>query len=120
MAKKDRVRGAFMRTCAGCGGRFDKREHGFLRIANKNGETVLDENGNLGGRGAYIVCACDASDRTKATVEAFNIKTIHTDMTKQELGAALGMGNVAVVGITDAGFAAATESKQGERTYGKI
>ena len=54
MAKKDRVRGAFMRTCAGCGGRFDKREHGFLRIANKNGETVLDENGNLGGRGAYI------------------------------------------------------------------
>ena len=46
--------------------------------------------------------------------------SIHTDMTKQELGAALGMGNVAVVGITDAGFAAATESKQGERTYGKI
>ena len=67
-----------------------------------------------------LVCACDASDRTKATVEAFNIKTIHTDMTKQELGAVLGMGNVAVVGITDAGFAAATESKQGERTYGKI
>ena len=60
-----------------------------------------------------LVCACDASDRTKATVEAFNIKTIHTDMTKQELGAVLGMGN-------DAGFAAATESKQGERTYGKI
>ena len=67
-----------------------------------------------------LVCACDASDRTKATVETFNIKTIHTDMTKQELGAVLGMGNVAVVGITDAGFAAATESKQGERTYGKI
>lgn len=54
MAKKDRVRGAFMRTCAGCGGRFDKREHGFLRITNKNGEILLDENGDLGGRGAYI------------------------------------------------------------------
>ena len=67
-----------------------------------------------------LVCACDASDRTKATVEAFNIKTIHTDMTKQELGAALGMGNVAVVGITDAGLAAAVERKQGERTYGEI
>ena len=52
-----------------------------------------------------LVCACDASDRTKATVEAFNIKTIHTDMTKQELGAAL---------------AAAVERKQGERTYGEI
>lgn len=67
-----------------------------------------------------LVCACDASDRTKTTVEAFNIKTIHTDMTKQELGAALGMGNVAVVGITDAGLAAAVERKQGERTYGEI
>ncbi len=66
-----------------------------------------------------LVCACDASDRTKATVEAFNIKTIHTDMTKQELGAALGMGNVAVVGITDAGFAAATESKQGKEHMAK-
>ena len=67
-----------------------------------------------------LVCACDASDRTKATVEAFNIKTIHTDMTKQELGAALGMGNVAVIGITDAGLAAAVERKQGDRTYGEI
>ncbi len=67
-----------------------------------------------------LVCAGDASDRTKATVGALGIKTIYTDMTKQELGAALGMGNVAVVGITDAGFAAAIESKQGERTYGKI
>ena len=41
-------------------------------------------------------------------------------MTKQELGAALGLGNVAVVGITDAGLAAAVERKQGERTYGEI
>lgn len=54
MKKKERVRGAFMRTCAGCGGRFDKREHNFLRIANVGGKIIVDTHADAGGRGAYI------------------------------------------------------------------
>ena len=54
MAKKERVRGAFMRTCAGCGERFDKREHRFLRIAKVGDEIRVDRQGKLGGRGAYV------------------------------------------------------------------
>lgn len=54
MAKKERIRGSFIRTCSGCGGRFDKREHGFLRIANVGGNIAVDPAETLGGRGAYV------------------------------------------------------------------
>ena len=44
-----------IRTCAGCGGKFEKSA--LIRIVkNKNGELHVDKTGKADGRGAYL---CD-------------------------------------------------------------
>lgn len=65
MAKKERVRGAFVRTCAGCGGKIDKREHGFIRIANIGGEISVGKAEKSEGRGAYVCANKDCVAKLK-------------------------------------------------------
>ena len=46
-----------IRTCAGCGGKFEKST--LIRIVkNKSGELHVDKTGKADGRGAYI---CDSA-----------------------------------------------------------
>ena len=59
-----------VRMCAGCGGRFDKRD--LVRVVRTpQGDVQLDLTGKMAGRGAYV---CPVSDthlplQTKLEVE---------------------------------------------------
>lgn len=88
---------------------------GMLGLCRKAGKVVpgVEMIEKSKKKCVLLVSACDVSERTARKIKEFNIKTIHTDMTKDELGSALGLGNVAVIGITESGFATALESKQG-------
>lgn len=65
MAKQEKIPGAFIRSCKGCGGKFDKRNHDFIRFANVGGKVFLDEDGNLGGRGMYICRKRECLERVR-------------------------------------------------------
>lgn len=51
-----------IRTCLGCMKKSDKKD--FYRIANIDGEILLDINQNLGGRGSYI-CSIKCLEKAK-------------------------------------------------------
>ncbi|MDR0854381.1 MAG: YlxR family protein [Clostridiales Family XIII bacterium] len=50
-----------MRKCIGCNTSFDKRE--LIRLANADGIAVIDGEGNLSGRGAYLCKDMDCLEK---------------------------------------------------------
>lgn len=54
MSKYEKVSGCSVRMCAGCSQRYDKREHGFIKVVNSGGNVFVDETGKASGRGAYV------------------------------------------------------------------
>lgn len=55
MKKNVRQKGANIRMCAACGVRSRKDEADYIRVVlSKQGVPVIDREGNLPGRGAYL------------------------------------------------------------------
>ncbi len=61
--KKSRLKGKFIRTCAGCGTQKHKCE--FLRIARVENGVVVDISGKSGGRGAYVCRDIECVEKVK-------------------------------------------------------
>ena len=62
-----------VRMCAGCGGRFDKRD--LVRVVRTpQGDVQLDLTGKMAGRGAYVchdVACLQRARKTRALERAF-------------------------------------------------
>ena len=63
-----------VRMCAGCGGRFDKRD--LVRVVRTpQGDVQLDLTGKMAGRGAYVchdVACLQKARKTRALERAFD------------------------------------------------
>ncbi len=71
------------------------------------------------GKVRLVLCASDASERTKETfsfiAESANIAFVCVEETKEELGNALGRRPAATVAVCDIGFAAALAKKLADK-----
>lgn len=75
-------------------------------LARRAGRLVLGlENLEKTRKTELILLAADASERTRRAVFRRNEPTVETDLTKAEIGHAVGCSEAAVVALTDAGFA---------------
>ena len=77
-----------VRMCAGCGGRFDKRD--LVRVVRTpQGDVQLDLTGKMAGRGAYVCHdpAClQKARKSKALERAFELEIpeeIYTRLTEE-------------------------------------
>lgn len=77
---------------------------GLARRANKV-ILGLDNIIKYKARCKILVLAADASDRTKRNATDLELETISLQLTKAEIGRALGCEGVAVLGVTDSEFA---------------
>lgn len=77
---------------------------GLARRANKV-ILGLDNIIKYKARCKILVLAADASDRTKRNATDLELETISLQLTKAEIGRALGCERVAVLGVTDSEFA---------------
>ena len=95
----------------------------LLGLAKRAGELeVGDEAARAAisaGKVRLVLCASDASDRTRETfsfiTESAGIAFISVPETKEEIGNALGRRPAATVAVCDIGFAAALSKKLAER-----
>ena len=64
-----------VRMCAGCGGRFDKRD--LVRVVRTpQGDVQLDLTGKMAGRGAYVchdVACLKKARKSRALERAFEV-----------------------------------------------
>ena len=71
------------------------------------------------GKVRLVLCASDASDRTRETfsfiAESTGVAFISVEETKEDIGNALGRRPAATVAVCDAGFAAALAKKLAEK-----
>jgi len=92
---------------------------GLLGLAKKAGATASGTEGVRGlvrsGRSRLVLLACDCSQNAAKRVEnccsSYHAALIHTGLTMQELGAAVGSAPCSAVAVSDKGLADAIKDK---------
>lgn len=84
-----------------------------LGLARRAGKLLLGVESLLAYRKSVclIVYASDASPRVKRSLAGRNDPSVTPDLTKEQLGRAVGCKEAAVVAVTDAGFAGILRKK---------
>ncbi len=92
---------------------MDKSFFSTLGLARRAGKLILGVESieKYGKPIELLIYASDASPRVKRTLSHRKDPSVTPDLTKEQLGTAVGCNNVAVVAITDAGFAGIIRKK---------
>ncbi|PWM43027.1 MAG: hypothetical protein DBX47_07450 [Clostridiales bacterium] len=86
---------------------MEKNKIGVVGLARRAGKAILgyDQICKNQNKCVLLLLASDASARTQKNIDNLGLRIINTGLTKSELGTAVGIGEAAVIGITDENFA---------------